>query len=166
MSVLGLLLVAAQPSSDPPLDVLGVPMSIEVRQDPITDRISAFAVARTDGARLAIGCDPQRWRGLRVVLDPTRAYLPNEPLLSGAHRFPYRFGKTRPRSPRWSGNGNEAFLKGRRETASFVRQALAAPRVAVQIRDVEERTLSFIFSLTGSRTVLPEVLRLCGRPRR
>ena len=141
---------------------LTAPPALEVRRDPITDRISAFAVFRAPEGRLAIGCDPQQFRGVRVLVHSGRAWFARERFVSRERAFTFRFDRGRPTRTGWDTERRTAMLQSSRATSAFIRRARAAGRVVIRAVDMEGRQLDLTFNLSGGRPVINEALGLCA----
>jgi hypothetical protein len=137
------------------------PMTVEVNQDPITDRISAFATLRDGDARLVVGCD-KAGDDLRITVHTDR-WLVRGALFYGYRNFTYRFDRNRPRKQLWIPNDRSATLERRRRIVPFLRQLATAERLVVRMRDVEDRWFDTTFRLQNVRPALDQVMAACGR---
>lgn len=155
------LVLAAQPLVEPDGVPVAVPVSVEVTQDPITDRVGAFATIRTEEGRLAVGCDPTRFRGVRVQVQ-SRYWLAHENVVTGVRKFDYRFDATPPRRGRFRTSARTAWLRSREETDYFMSWMRRAERVVIRVRDVEGRRLDLGFPLAEMGPAIDEALRICA----
>jgi len=135
--------------------------ALEVRRDPITDRVSAFAIVRSPEGRLAIGCDPEQFRGVRVLVHSSRAWFARERFVSRARSFTFRFDRARPTSSRWATERRTAWPMSSRVTRGFIQRARTAHQVVVRTTDMEGRRFDLSFDLTGARPLINEALGLC-----
>jgi hypothetical protein len=146
---------AAAAQQPPPL-----PMTVEIERDPIDDSVRAFAIARTRDARLSVGCNPRRYRGVRVMLAGS-AWLSSS-FVSGRRAIHYRFGDAPARRTRWQTRRGVASLRPEPRVLSFLQWMAASDRLAVRTRDVEGRELNLIFPLQGGRAAIDRMLAACG----
>lgn len=137
------------------------PMTLEVRQDPITDHVTAFAVARADRMRLAAGCDPDRYDGVRLTLSGS-LWFAGERLLTGRRNFAYRFDRAEPGMSAWSTEDRFAILQPRAYTPRFLGWMAASERLVLRVRDIEGRELDLVFPLAGARAAIEGMLAACG----
>ena len=162
MMFISLLLAAAQPEMPVPVPSFAVtrPMTVEVERDPITDRVSAYAVARAANGRLWVGCDPDRFRGLRIFVR-AEGWVDSD-IIKGGRGVTYRFDGAAPRRLNWDTRRGAAYLRWSNEAASFLGWMRASQRLAVRTRDVEKREMDLIFPLAGAQPALDEMLRACS----
>jgi hypothetical protein len=163
MLTIALALAAAQqPAMQEPS------VRVEVSRDPIDDRVTAFARIRsaegTEPATLSIGCDPNLYAGVRVMVQ-SRLYLARENAITGVRRYRYRFDAWRPRSARFQTERRTAWMDSRRESASFIAWTQSARQVVVRIIDAEGRRVDLTFPLLGTGPSIQEALRICGTQR-
>lgn len=140
------------------------PMRVEVGRDPITDSLSAFAVASERGGSLAIGCDPDRYRGIRVSFR-SKSWLASENLFTGNRRMTYRFDRQAPIRGRWDIDGDQATLRPLSHVPGFVASAAGATMLTIRSRDIEDRERDLAFSLIGARGAIVRMLELCDPSR-
>lgn len=164
MLTLALALAALQPPPDDEGAAGHSPtqasVTVDIAPDAITDRISAFAVVRGEDGRLAIGCDPQAFRGVRVQLHASY-WLAPERFLRRARTFRYRFDDLPARRGRFETERRTAWLRGSRATAAFIDGARGAGRVVIRAIDVEGRVLDLAFPLAGAAAAIDEALSHC-----
>lgn len=137
-------------------------VSVDVRQDAITDRVSAFAVVTGREGRLAIGCDPHEFGGVRVQIR-SRYWLARENFITGARSYPYRFDRDRAYASRWSTSARLGWMDSPRQASEFIAKARVARRVVVRTIDVEGRERDLIFPLVQAQPAIDEVLAICAR---
>lgn len=153
MKMLALALAAAlQPA---------VPPALEVERDPITDRVSAFAVIRAPQGRLAIGCDPQEYDGLRMMVHSTRGWFARAEFVSRARRFTFRFDRARPVRVRWETSRRTAWVGSPHTASLMIARARTAQRLAIRTKDFEGREMDFVFDMAGARPVIDEAVGIC-----
>lgn len=140
---------------------LNDPVALEVTRDRLDDRISAFATIRGDQAILAIGCDPRKYRGVRVTLR-SRYWLAPENLITGARSFPYRFDRRQARRGRWATQGRTGWIKSRNAALNFIYNARTSREVVVRAVDVEGRHLDLVFPLAGAHATINRALAICA----
>jgi hypothetical protein len=158
------LAAAAQPADQPliltPLELLPRPMYVEIERDPITDSVSAFAIARAHNGRLHIGCDPDRYRGIRVTFR-SRNWLEEEKLFTGRRKMTYRFDDAVPVRARWDIKNDTAILRPWRDLPTFVSWVVNSRRLIIRSKDIESRERDLHFSLEGSRPAVDKMLEVC-----
>ena len=162
MTFLSLLLLAAQPDMPVPVPALAVPrpMTVEVERDPISDRVSAYAVARAPNGRLWIGCDPDRYSGLRVFVRG-EGWVDSD-IIRGGRGLTHRFDSGTPRRLTWDTRRGAAYLRWGAEVSSFLDWLRASRQLVVRARDVEKREMDMVFNLAGAPPALDEMLRACS----
>lgn len=162
MMSLSLLLAMAQPEMPVPVPSFAVPrpMTVEVERDPVTDRVSAYAVARAQNGRLWIGCDPDRYRGLRVYVRG-EGWVDSD-IIQGGRWVTHRFDGAEPRRLNWDTRRGAAYLRWGAEAGSFLDWMRASKRLVIRTRDVEKREMDLIFPLAGAQPALDEMLRACS----
>lgn len=143
-----------------PAELLSGPMTVEVERDPISDAVSAFAVAEARNGRLAIGCDPDRYRGIRVSFR-SRHWLAEESFITGTRRMVYRFDGSTPVRGRWVVDEDWATLRPWSRVPDFVRSAASSRRLTIRTSDIENRERDLSFSLEGGAQAIGEMLRHC-----
>ena len=153
MLVLALAAAALQPT---------VPPALEVERDPLNDRVSAFAVIRAPEGRLAIGCDPQQFDGLRIMLHSTRGWFARAEFVTRARRFAFRFDRARPVRVRWETSRRTAWVGSQRTTSLMIARARAAQSLVVRARDFEGRQMDFVFDMAGARPLIDEAIGICS----
>ena len=153
-------LLAASIQVDPSAYIIERPVELEVRRDPITDQVSAFAVARADGARLGVGCDPSEYRGVRVKL-AGRIWFADEKLVTGRREFVYRFGDAAPVRSQWTTDDRSATLQPRSWTANFLAWMIDSERLVMRVDDIEGREIDLFFSLAGASKAVDGMLEAC-----
>jgi hypothetical protein len=162
--IIALAAAAAQPADQPlvltPLELLPRPMYVEVERDPITDAVSAFAVAGTQKGRLYIGCDPDRYRGIRVSFR-SQAWLADEEAFARTRKMVYRFDEAVPVRGRWDIKDDRATLRPWSKVPGFLSWALVSRRLVIRSKDIEERERDLVFSLEGSRPAIDKMLEVC-----
>jgi len=152
MLTLALAAAALQPATAP---------AIEVRRDPMTDRVSAMAVIRSPEGRLEIGCDPTRYFGTRLTVHSTRAWFAREEFVSRSRRFQFRFDRARPVRVRWETERRTAWVDSLRTTDLMIRRAQTASRLAIRGKDVEGRRVDLSFNLAGAWPEIERVYNIC-----
>lgn len=153
MLAVALAVAAFQPAMAP---------ALEVERDPITDRVSAFAVIRAPEGRLAIGCDPQEFDGIRVMVHSTRGWFARAEFVSRARQFTFRFDRARPVSVRWETSRRTAWVGSQHTAAAMIERSRWASRLAIRGRDFEGRQMDFVFHLAGARPVIEEAVGICN----
>ena len=160
--LLALLLASLQPDATTPVVNFGIPrpMELETERDPITDRVSAYAVARTQNGRLWVGCDPDHFRGLRVYVRG-RGWFEGD-FFRGGRTVTYRFDNAAPERMNWRTRKGAALLRSPGRVANFLDWMRASQRLVIRARDVERREVDLIFPLAGSRAAVDGMLRACS----
>lgn len=159
-----LAMTAAHPVIDTPareLELFERGMTVDTARDPITDAVRTFAVAHSREGHLAIGCDPDRFDGLRVQFI-SNSWFAGENFVTRAQFMRYRFDEARPRRSRWSVEEQVASLRPLSHVPSFIDWVLASDRLAIRTRDIEDREGDIIFALHGAETAIPQMLEACG----
>jgi hypothetical protein len=152
---------AVPPPAVPALAPRGA--TFESARDPITDTLSAFAVARAEGGgRLTIGCDADRYEGIRVAFT-SRAWLPPERIDTRRRTVHYRFDSTPAGRVHVSTQGRTATLRPESHVLPFLRWIVASERLALRLRDIEGRRVTLLFDLGGSAAAVDRMLDACGR---
>ena len=163
-AALALATASAQPVDQPlvltPLELLPRPMLVEIERDPITDTVSAFAIAHARNGRLAIGCDPDRFRGIRVSFR-ARDWLAEERLLARRRTMPYRFDNALPVRAQWNIDDDTATLRPYSEVPVFVSWLITSQRLVIRSKDIESRDRDLTFSLEGARPAVDKMLEVC-----
>ncbi|MFN3726872.1 MAG: hypothetical protein ACK4SZ_11280 [Allosphingosinicella sp.] len=152
MLALALAIAALQPT---------VPPALEVERDPITDRVSALAVIRAPEGRLAIGCDPEEYGGLRLTVHSTRGWFARAEFVSRARQFTFRFDRARPVRVSWETSRRTAWVGSPRTASRMIARARTAQRLAIRARDFEGRQMDFLFDMTGARPLIDEAIGIC-----
>lgn len=153
MLALALAAAALQPT---------VPPTLEVERDPITDRVSALAVIRAPEGRLAIGCDPHEYDGVRLTLHSTRGWFARAEFVSRARRFTFRFDRARPVRVTWETSRRTAWVGSSRTASLMIARARTAQRLAVRAKDFEGRQMDFLFDMAGARPLIDEAIGICN----
>jgi len=163
-TVLALAAASAQPADQPlvltPLELLPRQMIVEIERDPITDAVSAFAVARAHNGHLSIGCDPDRYRGIRVSFR-SRNWLAEEGIFARTRKMIYRFDDAAPVRGRWNIKDDTATLRPWSRVPGFVNQAVNSRRLIIRSKDIENRERDLVFTLEGSRPAVAKMLEVC-----
>jgi hypothetical protein len=139
-----------------------VPPALEVERDPITDRVTALAVIRAPEGRLAIGCDPRVYPGLRLSVHSARGWFARAEFVSRARQFTFRYDRARPVRVSWETSRRTAWVGSQRTAARMIARARTAQRLAIRGRDLEGRQMDFIFDMTGARPVIDEAIGICN----
>jgi hypothetical protein len=164
ITALALAAAAAQPADRPlvltPLELQPRPMYVEIERDPITDAVSAFAVARAHNGRLFIGCDPDRYRGIRVAFR-SQSWLAEEHFLGGTRKMTYRFDQAVPVRARWDIGNDTATLRPYSHVPSFLSWVASSRRLTIRTRDIEKRERDLVFSLEAARPAVDKMLEVC-----
>ena len=159
-----LALIAQAPMAPLPPLMPPEPMFAEIWRDPITDEVKAFATQQDGLNRIAVGCDPTRFDGLRVTLT-TRHWLGRGEIVVGARGLTHRFDDARPQRMLWLVRDRSARLVHRRNIRSFLRWMAVSETLAFRTRNFEEDRLDLSFRLTDVRGPLVRVLEACGENR-
>jgi hypothetical protein len=142
------------------------PMTVEVEQDPITDKVSAFAVARSADGRLAIGCDSQRFRGIRVAVR-SQGWFSGRNIMTGMRIMPFRFDRQPAIKGNWLIDDDAATLYPSSQIISFLNAATAAQRLTIRTKDIEGRQKDLTFSMVGGGPAIRQMLQICAaQPRK
>jgi hypothetical protein len=152
---------AAPPLLVQPLEPILRPMVLEIKRDPITDAMSAFATARSSDGRLSIGCDPDRYRGVRVAVR-SQGWFASKKILKTTHIMPFRFDRRTAVEGNWRVKDNTATLRPTEQVVSFITAATAANRVTIRTRDIENREKDLTFSVLGGGPAIRRVLQICN----
>ena len=136
--------------------------TLEIRRDPMTDRVSAMAIVRSPEGRLEIGCDPTRYQGIRLTAHSTRAWFAREEFVSRARRFQFRFDRARPVRVRWETERRTAWVESSRTTRLMIQRARTAHRLAIRGEDLEGRRVDLIFDLTGAWPMIERAYNICS----
>lgn len=137
------LLGTLQPDASDPQSPAPGPTTLEVSRDVIDDSIRAFVVYRSGGGRLSVGCDRDRFDGVRVMLSDRGWFAPR--LFLRRRPVSFRFDATRPQRQLWRADEGAAYLAGRR-VRHFLRRMAVAERFAIRATDVEDRPREYVFS--------------------
>ena len=163
-AAIALAAASLQPFDEPlvltPLDRLPRPMMVEIDRDPITDAVSAFAIARAHNGRLAIGCDPDRYRGMRVTFR-SQSWLAAENFFSGVRKMTYRFDQDVPIRGRWDIKDDTAILRPWAQVPAFVSWVVISRQLTIRTKDIENRERDLVFSLEGGRPAIDKMLEVC-----
>ena len=163
-TALALAAASAQPTDRTlvltPLELLPRPMVVEIERDPVTDAVSAFAIAHSPKGRLSIGCDPDRYRGIRVSFR-SRNWLAEEAFLARRRRMTYRFDNAVPVRGQWNIKNDTATLLPWSDVPVFVSWAVNSRRLVIRSKDIENRERDLVFSLEGSRPAVDKMLEVC-----
>ncbi|HEX8213927.1 MAG TPA: hypothetical protein VF582_00480 [Allosphingosinicella sp.] len=155
---------AGQPVDRPlvltPLELQPRPMYVEIERDAITDALSAFAIARAHNGRLFIGCDPDRYRGIRVSFR-SQSWLAEEGILARTRGMTYRFDQTIPVRARWDIDNDTATLRPWADVPVFVSWLVISRRLVIRSKDIEDRERDLVFSLEGGRPAIDKMLEVC-----
>ncbi len=146
---------------DVPSGAANGPAHIEVEQDPITDTVSTFAVAQAENGRLSIGCDPDRFEGIRIALQG-RGWFGGENQFTDRLWVKYRFDGAPPQRSRWGTERGSAYLGRQEEVQTFLAWISAADRISIRAKDVENRETDFIFALDDARPAVSRMIEACG----
>jgi hypothetical protein len=147
---------------EPPLPPPGR-TTLEISRDPIDDSVRAFVVYRSGEARLTVGCNRDRFDGVRVALWDAGWFAPR--FFVGRRSVRYRFDAARPRSTLWRADEGAVYLRGRSRVRGFLRWLAASQSFAIRAKDVEDRRREFVFSTAGSRPQIEGMLEACGETR-
>jgi hypothetical protein len=162
--IIALAAASAQPVDQPliltPLELLPRPMVVEIERDPITDAVSAFAIARAHNGRLSIGCDPDRYRGIRVSFR-SENWLAEEKVFARRRKMTYRFDQAVPVRGQWNIKNDTATLLPWSNVPVFVSWTVASRRLTIRSKDIENRERDLVFSLEGSRPAVDKMLEVC-----
>ncbi|HWH22390.1 MAG TPA: hypothetical protein VNT25_03735 [Allosphingosinicella sp.] len=136
------------------------PMSVEIVRDPITDSVSAFAVAQGDKSQLRIGCAPDQYRGIRV-------YVVGREWLDANHRFTrratlrHRFDDAPAERSSWRISGRTASLRPLSLVPDFIDRVLNSDRVTFRARNLEDREFDTVYSLRDRAAAINLMLETC-----
>lgn len=159
MYLLALALAAAEPPSPPPR-----PMRVEVTRDSIKDDVTATATLLDRGAKLTLTCDPDDYRGIRVVFT-SRHWMAGSSLGTGERALLYRFDEAPPVRLVWIMRDRGARLAGRERVTDFLRGLIRAERLLFRSRNIEDRPIDIPFRLVGARPAVEQLLDACGEHR-
>ena len=137
------------------------PMTVEVHQDAITDRVSAYATLREGDNRLVVGCD-RAGGDIKVTVHSSR-WLVRGALFYGHRNFTYRFDRERPRRLLWVPDDRSASLVMNRRVLPFLQAMAASNQVVIRMRDVEKNWFDTTFRLADTRPALTRLFEACGR---
>lgn len=154
-------LASLQPVPEPVEPALPPPgrTTLEITRDPIDDSVRAFVVYRAGEARLTVGCNRDRFDGVRVRLADSGWFSPRF-LIS--RRVRHRFDSAPARSGLWRTDDGTLYLGNGSRSRGFVRSLIASQSVAVRAKDVEDRPREYVFSVGGSRPMVEQMLEACG----
>ena len=138
------------------------PMTVEIHQDAITDRVSAFATLREGDDRLVVGCD-RAGGDIKVTVHSSR-WLVRGALFYGHRNFTYRFDRERPRRLLWVPDDRSASLVMNRRVVPFLQAMTASNQVVIRMRDVEKNWFDTTFRLVEARPALTRLFEACARP--
>jgi hypothetical protein len=156
-----LLVALALAAIDPPLPQ---PMSVEVVRDPITDAVRASADLYDSGQKLTVACDPARYEGVRISFS-TRHWMAGDSFFTGERPLIHRFDSQRPRRLVWIMRDRGARLSGRKRVTFFLAEMIAAERLVLRSRDVEDHVLDLTFRVAGAHPAIARLLEACGENR-
>lgn len=138
------------------------PMTVEIRQDPISDEIRASAIIREDGNRLMVTCQTVDEEA-RISFH-SRLWLARGHFLSGKRRITYRFDREPPMRSFWEVGDRRATLSDGRRVANFIQGLYSADRLVIRARDIENRPFNAIFRIKGARPAIEQALATCQQP--
>jgi len=157
--------VTAQPMEAPlvltPLKLLPRPMVVEIAKDPITDAVSAFAIARAPDGRLSIGCDPDRYRGVQVSFR-SESWLAEEKVLTKNRVMHYRFDDAVPVRGRWNIDDDTASLRPKSHIPAFLSWVAHSRQLTIRSKDIENRERDLVFSLADGGPAIDKMLQACA----
>lgn len=156
MLLVALALLAAEPPAPPPL-----PMQVEVVRDPITDRVSASATLIDRTNKLAISCDADDYRGIRVSFS-SRHWMAGDSFLTGERPMLYRFDDQPPQRRIWLMRDRGAVLRAGARVSQFLAGLIRSERLVIRSRDVEDHPLDLHFRIVGAQPAVAELLQVCG----
>jgi len=159
MFLLALALAAAEPPSPPPR-----PMRVEIVRDSISDDVAATATLLDRGAKLTLACDPDDYRGIRVIFT-SRHWMAGSSLFTGERPLLYRFDEEPPVRLIWNMRDRGARLTGRERVTDFLRGLIASERLLFRSRNIEDRRIDIVFRLVGARPAVEQLLDACGEQR-
>ena len=137
------------------------PMSVEIVRDPITDHVRAYATVRDRRDRIVVSCDSAEWGRPRVTFHSER-WLARGNVFTGYRPVIHRFDRRRPWRQMWRVENRHATLTGERRIASFLANLMAAERLAIRTRDIENHRLDLTFRLREVRPAVEQALAACG----
>ena len=152
MFLMALTLAAVEP---PPR-----PMEVEVIRDAITDQVRAFATVHAGRDRLVVSCNPARYRGARISFHAAH-WLARGNLFTGERPVVSRFDDLPPRRMMWDVNNRRGTLTGAR-VYNFLNHLVAADRLVIRTRDIENHRYDLTFRLLGVRPAVDQALAACA----
>lgn len=159
MFLLALALAAAEPPSPPPR-----PMRVEIARDSISDDVTATATLLDRGAKLTLACDPDDYRGIRVVFT-SRHWMAGSSIGTGERALLYRFDENPPVRLVWVMRDRGARLAGRERVTRFLRGLIGSEQLLFRSRNIEDRRIDIVFRLVGARPAVEQLLDACGEQR-
>ncbi|HST37228.1 MAG TPA: hypothetical protein VLK25_11435 [Allosphingosinicella sp.] len=159
MFLIALALAAAEPPSPPPR-----PMRVEVTRDTISDDVNATATLQDGNAKLTLTCDPDDYRGVRVIFT-SQHWLAGNSFFTGERPLLYRFDEEHPVRRIWIMRDRGARLSGRDRVTRFLRGLIDAERLLFRTRDIEDHPVDVTFRIVGARPAVEQLLGACGEQR-
>ena len=138
------------------------PTSVEIVRDPITDHVRAYATVRERRHRLVVSCDSAEWGRPRVTFHSDR-WMSRGNVFTGYRPIVHRFDNRRPWRQMWRVENRHGTLTGERRIDSFLANLMAAERLVIRTRDIENHRLDLVFRLRGVRPAVEQALAACGR---
>jgi hypothetical protein len=160
LTLAALQLASAPPAPPPPAQ----PMQTVITRDPITDRLRATAVLRSNGERIEIRCESPDWGDVDVRFH-SRRWLARGNIITGQNPVIYRFDERRPVRRLWYVNDRTASFDDRGRLVSFLRAMMGARRLVIRTRDIENHSFDAVFPIGESNAAITQLLQTCGSRR-
>jgi hypothetical protein len=140
------------------------PTSVEIVRDPVTDHVRAYATVRERRHRLVVSCDSAEGGRPRVTFHSDR-WLSRGNVFTGYRSVVHRFDNRRRWRQMWRVENRHGTLTGERRIDSFLANLMAAERLVIRTRDIENHRLDLVFRLRDVRPAVDQALTACaGNP--
>ncbi len=136
-------------------------MEVEVIRDPITDHVRAYATIREGRDRLVVSCESSERGRIEIAVHSER-WLARGNIWTGYRAVTHRFDAERPRRMMWDIDDRHATLRGRSRVDTFLAHLMAAQRLVIRTRDIENHRLDLAFRLVGVRPAVEEAIGTCS----
>lgn len=163
MFLIALALAAAPPAVAPdpgPPE----PMTLDVRRDPITDRVRATATLRADGERIELSCRTERPGEIQVAYH-SRHWIARGNFVTGMEPIVYRFDEARPVRRLWRVRDRSASFAASDRVVPFLRGLLTSRRLALRASDIEGHRFDALFAIGETSAAIGGLLETCGSRR-
>ncbi|MFL6726125.1 MAG: hypothetical protein ACJ8FS_06390 [Sphingomicrobium sp.] len=132
--------------------------------DPISDTKSVYAVVGNTEQHLALGCNDQRARSVRIIAHFNQYVGDATPgLLLGGTDLQYRFDKQSPMSVRWYSHGREVTAESERtKPLTFILGMKVSTAVYLRATDYDGDPVDMSFTYENAGPIIEQMLTACG----